>query len=162
MNSDRSVSVVAYFPNTPLSDAVPTCATEGPDGALYVGTLALADFFGRGPGTATVYRVDPNELNADSLSTVLSVAKPWATGLSTITGCNFDRHGNLYVAEMFANDVVKVPFAHPATGRTVIGSGVLTLPNGVAVGRNGNVFVSNMSSNPQGGTGSVVRFTPAG
>lgn len=65
---------------------------------------------------------------------MLSAAKPWVTGLSTITGCNFDRKGNLYVGEMFANDVVKVPFSHPATGRTVIGTGALAFPNGVAVG----------------------------
>ena len=161
INSDGSVSIVAYFPNTAVSDAVPTCVAEGPDGALYIGTLALADFFATGPGASTVYRVDPNATNPDSLDTVRQVATPWATGFSTITGCTFDHEGNFYAAEMFANDVVKVPFSHPTSGRTIIGTGVLTLPNGVAVASNGNLFVSNMSTDVTAGKGSVVRFSPS-
>jgi hypothetical protein len=41
--TDGSVQVLAFFPNTPLSDAVPTGLDRGPDGALYIGTLALVD-----------------------------------------------------------------------------------------------------------------------
>jgi hypothetical protein len=57
-----------------------------------------------------------------------------------------------------AGDVVKVPFDHPATGRTIIGAGQLHLPNMVAVGDNGDVYVTNFSDNPVAGTGQVVRF----
>lgn len=152
------VQILAYFPNTPISDAVPTCVTRGPDGALYIGTLALADFFVLGPGTATVYRVDPSKVNPNDLNSVLNAATVWATGFSTITGCTFGPHGDFYAAEMFANDVVRVPFAHPSTGRTVLGAGQLTLPNGVAVDHDGNVFVTNNSNSGQAGQGSVVRF----
>jgi hypothetical protein len=160
VNDDGTVDILAYFPNTPISDAVPTCVTEGPDEALYIGTLALADFFASGPGTATVYRVDPAKTDPTSLTRVLNVAKPWATGFSTITGCTFDSHGNFYATEMFTGDVVKVPFSHPAS-RTTIGHGVLTLPNGVAVSDSGKVYVTNMSDSVKAGAGSVVRFTPA-
>jgi hypothetical protein len=157
-----TVQILAYFPNTPFSDSVPTCVAKGPDGALYVGTLALADFFAAGPGTATVYRVDPKATNPGDLNTVLRVATVWATGFSTITGCTFDNHGNFYAAEMFAGDVVEAPFAHPATGRSVIGKGQLALPNGVAVDANGAVYVSNMSDSTTAGAGSVVRFRTGG
>lgn len=157
-----TVKILAYFPKTPVSDAVPTCVARGPDGALYVGTLALADFFVNGPGTATVYRVDPHKVNPNDLQSVLNAPKVWATGFSTITGCTFDAHGNFYAAEMFANDVVRVPFEHPATGRTVLGAGQLTLPNDVAVGSDGSVYVTNNSSTSEAGAGSVVRFRIGG
>ena len=160
--ANGTVQILAYFPNTPFSDSVPTCVTQGPDGALYVGMLALADFFVAGPGSATIYRVDPKATNPNDISTVLNVAKIWATGFSTVTGCTFDNHGNFYAAEMFAGDVVKAPFAHPATGRTVIGKGQLTQPNGVAVDSNGAVYVSNMSDSTVAGAGSVVRFRTGG
>jgi hypothetical protein len=140
---------------------------QGPDGALYIGTLALADFFAFGPGKAPVYRVDPSTVDPSDLNSVLTAAKVWATGFNTITGCTFDRQGNFYAVEMFsgftsptapAGDVVQVPFAHPATGRTIIGAGQLHLPNGVAIGNNGDAYVTNFSDNPVAGTGQVVRF----
>ncbi len=157
-----TVKILAYFPNTPFSDSVPTCVAQGPDGALYVGILALADFFAAGPGTAKVYRVDPAATNPGNLRSVLNVATVWATGFSTITGCTFDEHGNFYAAEMFVGDVVKAPFSHPATGRTVIGRGQLALPNGVAVDDAGAVYVSNMSDSTTAGAGQVIRFRTGG
>jgi hypothetical protein len=161
------VQILAYFPNPSISDAVPTCVTQGPDGALYIGTLALAEFFVHGPGTATVYRVDPTTVDPNDLNSVLSAAKVWATGFSTITGCTFGPTGDFYAVEMFsgftsptapAGDVVRVPFAHPGTGRTYFGVGQLHLPNGVAVGNDGTVYATNYSDSPIAGTGEVVRF----
>lgn len=159
---DGTVNILAYFPNPALSDSTPTCVTQGPDGALYIGTLALVDFFVNGPGTATVYRVDPTKLIPNDLTSILNAPTVWATGFSTITGCTFGPHGDFYATEMFANDVVQVPFAHPATGRTRLGVGQLTLPNGVAVGPNGAVYVTNNSDSTVAGTGEVVRFRIGG
>ena len=158
---DGTVKILAYFPNSSLSDVVPTCVGRGPDGALYIGALDLAGFVTKGPGTAFVYRVDPATTNPNDLNAVLHVATVWATGFTTITGCTFGPHGDFYAAEMFAGDVVRVPFAHPATGRTIIGAGQLTLPNGVAVDPTGAVYVTNFADNPHAGTGQVVRFTGA-
>ena len=45
-----------------------------------------------------------------------------------------------------------------ATGRTIIGAGQLHLPNMVAIGNNGDVYVTNFSDSPVAGTGQVVRF----
>src|SRR5262249_22722928 len=57
-----SIEVVAYFPNNQIADATPTCIAEGPDGALYIGTLALVDSLTFGP-SAIVYRVDPSSVD---------------------------------------------------------------------------------------------------
>ena len=158
--ADGTVHVLAFIPNTPTSDAVPTCVTKGPDGALYIGTLALKDWVVHGPGTATVYRVAPSATDPTNLSTVLNVATVWATGLSTISGCTFSPAGNFYATEMFANDVVKVPFATPTTGRKVYGAGTLSQPDGVAVDSKGDVYVSDRTSSASAGAGRVVRFAP--
>jgi hypothetical protein len=88
---------------------------------------------------------------------VLNVATIWATGFTTITGCTFGPQGDFYATEMFAGDVVRVPFAHPANGRTILAE-QLTLPSGVAVSPNGTVYVSTFTDNPQAGTGQVVRI----
>jgi len=163
VKSNGDISILAYFPNNEIADATPTCVAKGPDGALYVGTLALADSIVRGP-SATVYRVDPSQAKPDDLNTVLTLATPWATGLYPINGCAFGPDGTFYASQLFthwapgfaAGDVVKIPFATPNV-HTSLTSGALTLPGGVAVGPDGAVYVSNGTAFvPQGG---VLRLT---
>jgi hypothetical protein len=163
------IQILAYFPNNALADATPTCLAKGPDGALYVGTLALLDSLGSilDPSlpppnpSATVYRVDPTAADPSSLSTVLSLATPWATGLWPITGCASDGSA-LYAAEFVSGmgptgpvgDVVRIPFADP-TQHTAMTGGALSFPGGVAVGPDHHVYVSNMSTSANG---QVVRL----
>ncbi len=158
-----AVKVIAFLPNTPLSDAVPTCLSQGPDGALYVGTLSIAD----GPGAAHVYRVDPR-----SHASVTSIATVWASGLSAINGCSFSRDGKyFYASEYIAMEkitgpvagpppaaVVKIPFNNPSS-HTYLGLDALHFAGGVAVDDNGSVYVANWSNQPAGpAMGQVVRL----
>ena len=156
---DGTVQVLAYLPNTSLSDVVPTCVAAGPDGALYIGTLSLAEFFTNGPGQSVVYRVDPKATDPANLSTVLNVATVWATGFSTITGCTFDHAGHFYAAEMFTNDVQIASFANPSGARTILTDPSLVLPNGIAVNRNGHkIYVSSNTDSTLPGQGQVLRI----
>ena len=153
VHSNGTIDVLAYFPNTTLRDAIPTCVAKGPDGALYIGTLALADSVFLGP-SAKVYRVDPKHVNlADPTATPMT---EWATGLWPINGCAFGRDGKFYASQMFTNpskdegaifaephgDVVKIPFHSPST-HTFLAGGSLGLTGGVAVAPNGVVFVAD-------------------
>ena len=36
---DGSIRILAFFPNGVMADSTPTCACQGPDGLLYIGTL---------------------------------------------------------------------------------------------------------------------------
>lgn len=162
---DGDVDVLAYFPNYAdiggIRDAVPTCVAQGPDGALYVGTLALAERFAMGPGQALVYRVDPAETDPDDLNTILSVATVWADGFDTISACTFSPSGDFYATEMFggqgfAGRVVRVPFDHPDQKQR-FGEGEVVLPTGIAAGV-GGVYVSSFGSSTEAGAGQVVRF----
>jgi hypothetical protein len=56
---DGSIRILAFFPNETLADSTPTCACQGPDGFLYVGTLALVDSLFIAP-SAKVYRLKPS------------------------------------------------------------------------------------------------------
>ena len=94
--ADGTITVIAYIPNEtpaaglPVRDSTPTCATQGPDGALYIGTLDfvrnLAD---PAQGWSHVWRVDPN-----SGENYLTAAHLWASGVTTITSCTCDSAGN--------------------------------------------------------------------
>jgi glucose/arabinose dehydrogenase len=161
VHPDGREEILAFFPNNKIADATPTCIAQGPDGALYIGTLALVDSIVSGP-SAIVYRVDPSQADPNNLGTVLSLATPWATGLWPINGCAFGPDGSYYASELITSssftggEVVKIPFDSPSDHIPLTGN-ALMFPAGVAVGPEGNVYVSNGTAFvPQG---QVVRLT---
>ena len=151
------VSVVAFFPNPPASDAVPTCIDRGPDGAFYVGELTGG---GNVPGSSVVWRVAPGH---DPVA--------WATGLTAVTGCGFGRNGQFYAVEFSTlgldnaapntGAVVRVP---PHSDSPVVVADDLSFPGGFAAGPGSTLYVSNWSIMPAenhgGPTGQVVRIIP--
>jgi glucose/arabinose dehydrogenase len=157
---DGTTRIIAYIPNEsgpPLRDATPTCIAQGPDGYLYVGTLNfVANLFVFGGDHSNVWRVNPN-------ANYPAVPQLWASGLTTITACTFDRAGNFWATEMFQGgltaqppgDVVKIPFAN-RTRHTRIGFGRLPVPGGIAQGPDGAMYVTVGSSAP-GAAGAVMR-----
>ena len=156
---DGSLRVISYIPNETgglLRDSTPTCIAEGPDRMLYVGTLDLLSNFGGG-GVSHVYRVDPNA-NYPTEPTV------WASGLTTVSACTFDHHGNLWLTEMFGptgtppfGDIARIPFRHPDRVDH-LGGGKIDLPGGIAQGPDGAMYVSTFSAAP-GPAGQVVRVS---
>jgi sugar lactone lactonase YvrE len=145
-----TIKVLAYFPNTAIRDAIPTCVARGPDGALYVGTLAFVEGLFQGIPAAKVYRVDPRHVNlADPTATPMT---EWASGLWPINGCTFGKDGTFYASQMVTRatptftdphgDVVKIPWRHPDRHIFLTG-GALSFTAGVAVGRDGSVYVSD-------------------
>jgi hypothetical protein len=155
------ISTVAVFPDrliTPppgmgLPDpfpmqAVPTNVVVGPDGALYVSQLTGFPF---PPGAANIYRIERG-----------SAPEVYAGGLTNVTDLAFDRHGNLYVVEIAANGLgsgdptgalIKI---RPDGSRETVASEGLVNPYGVAIGREGAVYVSNHGA--EAGAGEVLRF----
>jgi hypothetical protein len=146
----------------PVSDAVPTCVAQGPDGFLYTGTLAFGVNFAAGTAQSKVYRIDPNNTNI-----FLTDADVWASGFHPITGCGF-ANGAFYATEFFTQgfgtpgDVIKVALNPDgsAGARTAMGGTALIAPNGFAAGADGSIYVSNFSTFPgvnAGPVGQVVR-----
>jgi hypothetical protein len=143
VTSNGTVEIAAFIPNPPVADSVPTCLDRGPDGALYIGELAGA---GNTPGASVVWRFDPRKNALDP--------KPWATGLTSVTGCGFGVDGKFYATEFstlgfdhaapFTGAVVRVP-PHSTSPVTVADG--LSFANGFAA-RDGSIYVSNWSISP--------------
>jgi hypothetical protein len=163
VRGDGSIKELVFFPNPPVSDAVPTCVARGPDGALYVGELTGG---GNGPGASKVWRVVEGQTQPQE----------WASGLTAVTGCGFGSDGQFYATEFstlgfesFApgtGALVRVP-PHSTAPITVVSNtpghtdSPLSFPNGFAAGPNGAIYVSNWSiASATMKLGQVVRITP--
>jgi hypothetical protein len=154
------VRELAFFPNPPTSDAVPTCVAIGPDHNLYVGQLAPGAPLNA--GKIFKYNVKKHKLSV------------WKTGFNVVDGCGFDMHGNFYAVEFQANGFNPSPTGNPAGDiikiapngtRTVIGAGKLFYPQGFATDHAGNIYVDNWSiltatpPSPTTPTGQIVKVS---
>lgn len=140
-------------PQFPM-EAVPNSLVKGPDGAYYVGQLNGFPFL---PGHAKVFRVVPGEeptVYADGFTSTIDIA--------------FDKKGNLYVLEMAVNGLLAGEVSGDWTGalirvntdgtRDVVMQDGLWAPTGMAIGRDGYVYVANHGIFP--GEGEILRIRP--
>ncbi len=134
-------------------DAVPTSVAQGPDGAFYVGQLTGFPF---PVDDANVYRV-PSRGGSPTVH---------AGGFTAVIDVAFGTDGSMYVVELAKNGLLAAFETNDWTGalirvapdgtRTEIASGMLTAPGGIAIGRDGDLYVTNNSI--FSGTGQVIRI----
>lgn len=158
VTADGTITTLAAFarvsrPGTPSSvQAVPTSVTLGPDGYYYVGVLTGAPFT---VGIASVYRVPPEG----------GTPEVAYTGFTNIIDVAFGPDGSLYVLEIARNAIPNfgaggrlVQIAPDGTRTNIVSGPPLIAPGGVAVGSDGALYVTNMSTSPT--AGSVLRIEP--
>jgi hypothetical protein len=159
--SDRGrIRVLSVFPNVPTPNpfggppipmnAVPTGVVRGRDGAYYMSQLTGFPF----PiGGAKVFRVDPRS----------GAATTYASGFTNAMDLDFGRDGTLYVLEIDHDSLLQparegaiwaVPPGGGTPQRIELPAGTLTEPGGLAVGRHGDLYVSNHSR--EAGAGQVL------
>ncbi|WP_158074048.1 ScyD/ScyE family protein [Micromonospora sp. CB01531] len=152
------ISPLAVFPTTPTPSPfggpdipmqfVPTTVTTGPGGALYVGQLTGFPF---PVGGAKVWRVTPGQ-----------APTVYAEGFTNIADIAFDHKGRLLVLEITANGLL----SGDPTGalirverdgsRTELARAGLVTPTGLAVARDGTIYISNKGT--MVGQGEVLRL----
>ncbi len=134
--------------------SVPTSVVVGPDHALYVGELTGFPF---GVGAARIWRVVPGHK-----------ATVYAKGFTNISSLAFDRKGRLLVLEIDkaglldeGNTSGELIRLDRQKHRKVLLADALTAATGVAVARNGSIYVSIFGIFPGTGPGphgKVVRL----
>jgi hypothetical protein len=179
---DGDVQTVARFPNEVIStdflppsfgvptgkmfpaEAVPTSVAVGPDGYWYVGELKGFPFT---PGTSRIWRVAPwaRDVTCDPTATS-GPCTLFMDGFTSIVGLTW--HGkSLYVVEIVKSGVANLFAGVDSVGalikvrggvKTELVPGRLTVPGGVAVARNGTIYVTNKSVSVGGGE--VLRIRP--
>lgn len=152
VSANGAIRTLAVFPEQPFPggpdrDAVPTSVVVGADGDYYVGQLTGGPF---SVGAARIFRVpaeggDP-EVVADGFTNVIDIA--------------FGPDGSLYVLQLAApipnfaaGSLIRVA---PDGTRTTIDV-PLFAPGGVAVAKDGTIYVTNFSVAPGGGQVLAIR-----
>lgn len=151
--ANGDISTLAVFPRVsrpsppgpPSVQAVPTSVAMGPDGYLYVGQLTGGPFT---VGIANVYRV-PARGGTPEVA---------YSGFTNIIDVTFGPDGSLYVLEIARNAIPdfggggRLVRITPDGTRTNIISGMpLFAPGGVAVGKDGAIYVTVGSITPAAG-----------
>ena len=138
------------FPAPPVQESVPTTVVRGPDKALYVGELTGFPFCA---GVARIWRVVPGE-----------APKVFLTGFKMIMDMAFAKDGSLYVLQYASSPFViggpgLIVRSSPNGTRTTLETGAaLQQPAGLAIGKDGALYVSNRTVTPGGGE--VLRILP--
>ncbi len=140
-----------FAPTSVPMQSVATTVVEAPDGSLLVGELTGFPF---PVGAARVYQIPAN----GGTPVVL------AGGFTNIIDIALDGSGGGYVLEHDADGILGPGTAGrlvhvSATGQqTVLTNANLTKPGGIAIGPDGALYITNMSTSAGGGE--VVRLVP--
>jgi hypothetical protein len=149
------VSTLAVIPerasgSTPDLESSPVAADVGPNGNLYVGEFTG---FPYPIGGARIYSLDRKgnlEVYMDGFTNIIDIA--------------FAPDGTLYVLEFATNGLLSgdpTGALHAVSADktvTQVDTSPLTFPAGLAVDRDGRIYVSN--NGPFSGSGEVLRITP--
>jgi len=129
---------------------VPTSVDVGPDGYIYVGQLTGFPF---PVGGASVWRIPPNG----------GTPEVFEAGFTTIIDIEFADDGSLYVLQISTDSLFIAPPSPgalirvaPDGSRTTVAMDELSFPGGLAIGPDGNLYVSNNGTSPS--RGQVLRI----
>lgn len=157
--ANGSVSLLALFPDRTATapwgapipmQAVPTAIAIGSDGAYYIGQLTGFPF---PVGGANVYRVVPGQ-----------APTVFASGFTNIVDLAFGPDGSLFVLEFAANGLLSgdstsaVHRVWPSGAHTTVPTPGLILATGLAIDRDGALFVSAFGA--VAGGGQIVKIQP--
>jgi hypothetical protein len=142
--ANRLVPNPSGGPDIPMQ-AVPTSVVVGPDRQYYVSQLTGFPF---PPGGANVYRVNPHT----------GAVTVFASGFTNIMDLAFGKNGTLYVLEIDHDGLLSgstdgglFAVSRDGTKRQIaLAPGSLTMPGGIAVGRDA-LYVTNNAGSPGGG-----------